>query len=114
MPDLTLHVKRKYFNLIKDGLKPFEFRLFNLYWIKRLDDKEYNCIWIADGYPSKLDTSRWLKFPYTGFDIKTIYHQEWIDKIDGPVKVFAIKLNPIADYIPFRKKIDTEMLLREW
>ena len=91
MTDLILHLKKEYWQMVAEGGKVFEFRLYNPYWIKRLVGKTYDRVIIARGYPSKLEVGLWLTFPYTGYEIKTIYHKQFKDG-DMPVKVFAIKL----------------------
>ena len=39
---LHLHLKAKYFNEIKSGIKTEEYRLFNSYWCKRLDFRTFD------------------------------------------------------------------------
>ena len=90
MTDLVLHVKRKYFDMIRDGEKKFEYRIYGDYWKKRLENKEFEMVIIADGYPAKCEKERWLSFPYTGYEINTICHAEWDHELK---EVFAIRLS---------------------
>ena len=48
--DLVLHLKGEYFDLIVDGLKPYEYRKATPYWIKRLVGKDYNNLILWKGY----------------------------------------------------------------
>lgn len=47
---LHLNVYRKYFNQILSGRKRYEFRARTPYWEKRLLNREYDEVWIANGY----------------------------------------------------------------
>lgn len=87
--NLILHVRKEYFNKIKNGEKKFEYRLFNDYWKKRLDNKEFDNVIIQLGYPKVSEKDKTLKFKYQGYKIEKIKHKEFGAK---PVKVFAIKL----------------------
>lgn len=87
--DLILRLKGEYFKQIKAGTKKEEYRLYNPYWKKRLEDKEFENIIITLGYPKWSEKSKILKFKYRGYKIKTIKHKEFGDK---SVEVFAIKL----------------------
>lgn len=84
---LILPLKREYFEQIRDGIKPEEFRLKNAYWTNRLASKSYDFIVLTLGYPSKDDKARRIKKPWLGFTEKTITHPHFGD---SPVQVFAI------------------------
>lgn len=92
MADLVLPLKGEYFNAIKDGSKPEEYREANAYWTRRLIDKAGNPKTFDDvvltlGYPGRDDDSRRLRRPWRGFVRKTITHPHF----GGfPVEVFAI------------------------
>ncbi|PPC95683.1 MAG: RNA-binding protein [Methylotenera sp.] len=86
MADLTLHVKREYFEQMRDGTKPEEFRLCTLYWKKRLE-KYYDNVVICLGYPKKDDQSKRLVRKWRGSVIKTITHKHFGS---NPVAVYAI------------------------
>ena len=48
MKTLTLPLKRKWFDLIKDGTKKEEYRSINSYWIKRLlkcTERDLDAVW---------------------------------------------------------------------
>ncbi|EAQ5647929.1 ASCH domain-containing protein, partial [Salmonella enterica] len=48
---LHLPVKKIYFDQIKSGEKPDEYRLVTDYWIKRLEGREYDEVHVKCGYP---------------------------------------------------------------
>ena len=89
MKALTLHVKHCYFVAMKDGSKPEEFRLYNDYWRKRLENNPYSHILIFSGYPKRGDTSKQLLVPYNGYTVRMLTHEHFGA---DPVKVFAIKI----------------------
>ena len=90
MKVLTLPVKKKYFEQIRDGTKKEESRECKPFWEKRLLSKEFDQVHITLGYPKAGDSSRVLLFPWKGFQVKEILHPEFGHR---KVKVFAIKLN---------------------
>lgn len=90
MSTLQLAVNGEYFDAMKDGTKPEEYRLVNDYWIKRLLNRDYDRLVITKGYPNRADLSRRIEVPYNGYEIKTITHPHFGDQ---PVNVFAIKVN---------------------
>ncbi|MDN2486407.1 ASCH domain-containing protein [Kosakonia sacchari] len=90
MPNLQLAVNGEYFDQMKRGEKPEEYRLVNAYWERRLVGRKYDRLIITRGYPKRDDAERRIVVPYDGFEIKTITHPHFGDK---PVKVFAIKVN---------------------
>ena len=51
MPDLHLNLKGEYFDEIVAGTKPFEYRLKNNYWTKRLVGRRYKYVLFKRGYP---------------------------------------------------------------
>lgn len=87
MRTLTLPLKAEYFDAIRDGTKPEEFRLVNDYWSKRLVGREYDRIILTKGYPRADDTSRRLERPWRGFTVKTITHPHFGNV---PMTVYAI------------------------
>lgn len=90
MADLHLAVKGEYFDAMKRGEKPKEYRLYTAYWTKRLVGRSYDRLIITRGYPRKDDADRRIVVPYDGYDIETITHPHFGAE---PVKVFAIKVN---------------------
>lgn len=87
MKTLYLPLKAKWFNQILDGTKPFEYRLKNAYWKKRLEGRHYDRIQFSLGYPKKTDTARHIVYPYRGYEVQTIISEEWGD---DPQEVYAI------------------------
>lgn len=89
--DLILPLKREYFEAIRDGSKPEEFRLVNAYWSRRLVARRYDRIILTLGYPAADDAERRLVRPWRGYAVKTITHPHFGP---GPVEVFAIDVRP--------------------
>ena len=89
MKALILNLKKEYFQEIKSGVKKEEYRLYNPYWIKRLENKTFSKIIIKLGYPRKDDKDKEIIFPWNGYKIKTILHKHFGEE---PVEVYAIKL----------------------
>lgn len=90
MNSLFLPLKREYFEQIRDGIKPEEFRLVTPYWRKRLEGRSYDRIVLTMGYPNANDASRRIERKWHGYAIKTITHPHFGDQ---PVMVYAIKVN---------------------
>ena len=88
---LVLPLKREYFEQIRDGLKPEEYRLATPYWRKRLEGRSYDSIVLTMGYPSRDDAARRIERPWKGFALKTITHPHFGGQ---PVEVFAINVGP--------------------
>lgn len=87
MADLILPVKRIYFEQMRDGTKPAEFRLTTPFWAKRLVGRTYDRVIITLGYPKRGDPDRTLVFPWRGYTVETITHPHFGDQ---PVQVYAI------------------------
>jgi hypothetical protein len=87
MSDLVLPLKRAYFEQIRDGVKPEEFRLCTPYWRKRLEGRTFDRIVLTLGYPAANDTTRRLVRPWRGYRETTITHPHFGP---DPVKVYAI------------------------
>lgn len=84
---LTLSLKGEYFDAIRDGTKPKEYRLVNEYWSKRLIGRAYSRIELTKGYPKRDDRERRLSRVWRGYEIETIQHPHFGPE---PVMVFAI------------------------
>ena len=84
---LILPLRHKWFEQIRDGVKPFEFRLRNDYWTKKLVGKHYDTVVFTLGYPPKADASRRSEAPYRGYVETTVTSPEWDNQ---PREVFAI------------------------
>ena len=87
---LHLNLKGEYFDQIKSGEKTQEFRVYNDYWRKRLEGRNYELISIKRGYPKSTDCDRIESRPYRGYELKEITHPHFGDE---PVTVFAIWVN---------------------
>lgn len=87
---LHLNLKAEYFDQIKSGEKADEYRLFTLYWTRRLVGRVFDGIVIKKGYPKSGDASRTLERPWRGFVKQDITHKHFGKKA---VTVFAIKVN---------------------
>ncbi|MCA6971193.1 ASCH domain-containing protein [Pectobacterium carotovorum] len=86
---LQLAVISEYFDQMKAGEKPFEYRLQNAYWQRRLVGRDYDTLIITKGYPARTDMSRRLVMPYSGYELQTITHPHFGA---NPVQVFAIRV----------------------
>lgn len=84
---LFLNIKKGYFEEIRDGIKPYEFRLDNLYWQKRLN-KDFVAVEFRCGYPKTGDKERIIRRKWMGYKKMTICHVHFgKDSVD----VFAIR-----------------------
>ncbi len=83
-------LKGEYFDAIKAGTKPEEFRLLTPYWRKRLEGRSYVRIELTKGYPARGDQTRRLSLPWRGYRVTTITHPHFGSE---PVLVFAINVN---------------------
>ena len=90
MATLHLPLKAEYFNAIRDGTKPEEYRLCTPYWRKRIEGRMYDQIHLTLGYPAVDDFVRHLLLPWRGYTVKTITHPHFGPE---PVEVFAIRVN---------------------
>jgi hypothetical protein len=71
---LTLHLKKEYWQQIKDGKKKVEYRDVTPYWKKRLDGKEYSEIHLLLGYPKAQDESKLIRRKWNGYTFQIINH----------------------------------------
>ena len=85
--DLVLPLKGIYFDDIRAGTKPWEYRLRNEYWTKRLVGRVYDRIILTKGYPRIDDMARRLVLPWKGYVEMTLQHPHFGQ---DPVEVFAI------------------------
>jgi hypothetical protein len=90
MTTLYLPLKREYFEAIRDGRKPEEYRLCTSHWRKRLEGREFDQVVLTLGYPARDDKARRLVCAWRGFTIKTITHPHFGTE---PVEVFAIDVS---------------------
>jgi hypothetical protein len=89
--NLILPLKRCYFEQIRDGVKPEEYRLMTPFWRKRLEGKTFEQIILTLGYPKADDEERRLIKPWRGYVVKQITHPHFGPE---PVNVFAIRVAP--------------------
>ena len=89
MKTLHLSLKRCYFEQIRDGSKPEEYRLCTPFWRRRLEGQTFDRIVLTLGYPPAGDSSRRLELPWRGYAIKTLTHPHFGN---SPVQVFAINV----------------------
>lgn len=87
MADLHIPLKGEYFDAIKAGSKPLEYRETTPYWRKRLVGRSYENVVLTRGYPKRDDAERRLVLPFRGFTEITITHPHFGAE---PVQVFAI------------------------
>ncbi len=87
--DLVLPLKREFFNAIKAGTKPEEFRLRNDYWRKRLEGKTFDRVVLTLGYPKRDDAERRIVLPWQGYRECQITHPLFGA---SPVDVYAINV----------------------
>lgn len=93
MRTLTLPLKGEYFDAIKAGTKPEEYRAATPYWHKRLHEQTYDLIVLTRGYPKRDDAARRLVLPWKGCRLTTITHPHFGP---DPVDVYAIDVSSKA------------------
>lgn len=89
---LVLPLKRKWFEMIRNGIKLEEYRNFDTYWHRRLYNKDdspkmYDYVIFTLGYPNDEDLSRILIRKYNMFDIGC-GRMEWGAPDDIVYKIF--------------------------
>ena len=89
MADLHLNLNGEYFDQIKAGTKPWEYRLASK-WLKRLEGKSFDRVFIKRGYPKENDFDRIVERPWRGFELHVITHPHFGS---DPVQVCAIRVN---------------------
>jgi hypothetical protein len=90
---LILPLNAEYFDAIRAGSKPEEYRLVTPYWRKRLEGRTYARVVLTKGYPKAGDMTRREVRQWRGYAIKTITHKHFGPK---PVEVFAIDVSQAA------------------
>ena len=88
---LHLNCRKVSWDAILNGTKLKLFRRYNDFWKKRIENKEYDLIYVKMGYPKSDDYSRIMIFKWEGYDIEMSEygkpgHMEFI-------KTFGIKLD---------------------
>lgn len=87
---LTLHLKRKWWEQIRDGKKTVELRLATSYWRNRLIGRQYDEIHLKLGYPKRDDESKTITRKWRCVSKETILHEEFGA---NPVEVFVIDVS---------------------
>jgi hypothetical protein len=92
---LRLHLKGCYFDAIRAGEKPREFRLAEK-WEKRIVNACYRAgvdeILLLRGYPKRGDESRMMRRIWNGYEITAVLHEHFGPR---PVRVLAIDVTKI-------------------
>jgi hypothetical protein len=94
-PVLVLHVTRNFYDKIQTGLKIWEFREIKGYWTKRLKNRQYAAVVIANRQNTKFSDPEWLIFDWNGYEEQIIMPVSFgASDLFGtaPKKVYAIKL----------------------
>lgn len=99
MAKLVLPLKGEYFDAIRDGSKPEEFRLATPYWTRRLDGRSFTSIELTRGYPKRGDGERRIERQWKGYRRTTITHPHFGA---DPVEVFAIDVSQSLSPSPSR------------
>ncbi len=90
MRTLTLPLKGVYFDQIKAGTKPREYRMATPFWVKRLQGRRYDRIVLTRGYPARDDAERRLVLPWAGYRMEMLQHEHFGPE---PVHVFSIDVS---------------------
>jgi hypothetical protein len=91
LSDLTLNLKKIYFDAIKSGEKVEEYREMKPFWEKRLKDRNYDRVVIKLGYPPKDNQDgKVLYFKWKGYTVKEITHEIFDNETQN---VYAIDLS---------------------
>lgn len=90
---ITLALKGEYFDAIREGSKPEEYRLTSGYWRRRLEGREYDLVELTRGYPARNDATRRIRRVWRGYRVMSLTHPHF-----GPdeVEVFAIDVSQPA------------------
>ena len=91
MKNLTLHLKKEYFDQIAAGTKTEEYRLVTPYWAKRLEFRAYDNVVLLFGYPKNGDKSREIVRPWRGVFKSVIVHP-FFSGGKLPTEVYVIRL----------------------
>lgn len=96
MSDLILPLKGIYFDQVRDGTKPLEYRLHNAYWAQRLERRSYDRVILTRGYPKGggIEGETRLTRQWRGFTVQPLEHEHFGS---DPVIVYAIDVStPLA------------------
>lgn len=87
---LRLNLRRKWWELIRDGEKSHEFRLFTPYWKARLHGRKYDEVHVCLGYPALGDGSRTLRRMFIDAKLRKVKSEEFGP---GEKMVYAIDVS---------------------
>lgn len=90
---LTLPLKAEYFDAIRDGSKPEEYRKVTPYWRKRIEGKDYDEIVLTKGYPPADDAGRRITRAWRGYRVIRLTHPHFGAE---EVEVYAIDVTEPA------------------
>ena len=82
MKTLTLHLKKKWFDMIKAGIKKEEYRECSSYWINRFQNLisagrlKCDTLEFANSYAKRTEKDKWLTFKNPKIRIRTS-RPEW-------------------------------------
>ena len=93
MRKITFNLKREWFEAFKNGSKIKEFRVFNEFWRKRLEGRDFDVVELCLGYPKKCDNDRRIYKDWAGLTVEEIVHPEFNNK---KIKVFATHTKPLT------------------
>jgi hypothetical protein len=93
--DLILPLKRVYFEQIKAGVKPYEFRLTTPFWQRRIEGRTYRNVILTLGYPKGggIEGETRLTRKWNGYEVRKLAHDHF-----GPelVHVYSIDVKEPA------------------
>ena len=94
--DLILPLKAVYFDQIKAGTKPLEYRLLTDHWSKRLVGREYRHVVLLRGYPKGggVEGETRLTRAWRGYSVTPLRHEHFGP---DPVTVYAIDVSAAAE-----------------
>jgi len=93
---LTLHLKREYWEAIRDGSKLEEYRKRGPYWDRRILKRKFSEVRLLLGYPPAGDTARLLRRHWCGVSTTVIRHPQF----GGYCDVFAIDVSTPYEDLP--------------
>lgn len=118
---LTLHLKKRWYDMIKSGEKPEEYRAMTDYWLKRLyeeveegcyEPKHFDLLELCCGYPAANDKTRRMLFANPYF-IWGCGHKKWGAPGDGRTVIIIRWESKFMDWEDLEKKYGKEPNLKE-
>ena len=90
MSAVVLHLKREYWDAIRDGIKREEYRARGPYWGRRIRNKDFSEVILLCGYPKRGDDSLMIRRKWKGYRETNVTHALFGE---DPVPVFAIDVS---------------------